>query len=106
MDRQATIEKILFLAEHSPLKHMFTSMPWWNNWSAISDKGLSKVLGTLEAHRARVEEMLAEAIAADPEVHNKAYGLVRQADFHAFGDEEKAATAKEAWNSDQLLQQI
>ncbi|PIV90215.1 hypothetical protein COW46_05020 [Candidatus Gracilibacteria bacterium CG17_big_fil_post_rev_8_21_14_2_50_48_13] len=106
MDRQATINKILFLVEHSPLAHMFTAMPWWNKWDAISDTGLEKVLATLEAHRARVEEMLAEAIESDPEVHNKAYGLVRQADFQSFEKAEQSESSKDEWSSDQLLQKI
>lgn len=104
MNREETIQKILQLAEGSPLKHMFTSMPWWNNWSAISDPGLEKVLETLEWHRSEIESMVKEAISTNPEAHNKAYGMVREADRAKLEQEE--AMDDGAWSSDQLLQQI
>lgn len=104
MDRNATVEKIIQLVTNSPLRTMFEKMPWWGKWDQLSERGLQKVLDTLEWHRSEIEGMVQEAIATSPEAHNTAYGIVRHADMTKLKDEE--AKDDGAWSSDQLLSQI
>lgn len=103
MNREEIIQKVIVLAEKSPMRHMFEQMPWWNNWTQLSDPGLQKVLETLDWHRSEIEEMVTEVITTNPEARQEAYGYVR----HAQMVDIQAAEQKEGdWTSDSLLATI